>query len=96
MAYILISIQDGHISSNIYFLSGDWLCFYPFLANNFLLTFQTNVEQRDRFSKEFGTGDVEEDEECSKTKKPAKRKDFERLFGGNNNDHFMVGIKLTK
>lgn len=57
---------------------------------------KVNVEHIDRFSKEFGTEDVDEDDENSKAKRPAKPKDFQRLFGGNNNDHFMVGIKITK
>lgn len=62
--------------------------------------FQANVEHMDRFSKEFGTGDVEDDEEqkhgSSKSQNPTKPADHQILFGGNNNDHFMLGIKFTK
>ncbi|ONK64654.1 uncharacterized protein A4U43_C07F28440 [Asparagus officinalis] len=57
---------------------------------------KTNIEHMDRFLKEFGTDDTEEEDKDSKTKKPVKPKDFQRLFGGNNNDHFMIGIKITK
>lgn len=60
------------------------------------MSFQANVEHIDRFYEEFGAGDSEEDNEDSKTRKRAKPKDFQRLFGGNNNDHFVIGIKLTK
>lgn len=54
------------------------------------------MEHIDRFYEEFGAGDSEEGNEDSKTRKRAKPKDFQRLFGGNNNDHFVIGIKLTK
>ena len=52
----------------------------------------------DRFTEEFGSGGVEseeedEDVENSKRKKSSKPSDFQSLFGGNNNDHFMIGIK---
>ncbi|CDP17242.1 unnamed protein product [Coffea canephora] len=50
------------------------------------------------FTEEFGSGGVEseeedEDVENSKRKKSSKPSDFQSLFGGNNNDHFMIGIK---
>ena len=59
---------------------------------------QVNIEHMDRFTEEFGSGGVEseeedEDVENSKRKKSSKPSDFQSLFGGNNNDHFMIGIK---
>ncbi|KAJ9550639.1 hypothetical protein OSB04_014684 [Centaurea solstitialis] len=58
-----------------------------------------NVEHIDRFSDGFGPGRSNEqpDEDgISKPLKTSKPLDFEALFGGNNNDHFMIGIKFTK
>ncbi|GMP99176.1 hypothetical protein CsSME_00046754 [Camellia sinensis var. sinensis] len=64
---------------------------------------KVNVEHLDRFSDEFGTGvadDNEDDEgndnEISKSQKPSKPSDYQALFDGNNNDHFMIGIKFTR
>ncbi|KAL2925760.1 Digestive organ expansion factor-like protein [Bienertia sinuspersici] len=59
-----------------------------------------NVEYMDRFEKDFGV-DVEEEEDDVEAKelklnKPSKPSDFQALFGANNNDHFMVGIKFTR
>lgn len=58
---------------------------------------KVSVDYIDRFSEEFGTGGIEEleegDVENLKNKKPSKPLDFQALFGGNNNDHFMIGIK---
>ncbi|KAI5664894.1 hypothetical protein M9H77_24217 [Catharanthus roseus] len=54
------------------------------------------VENIDRFTEEFGSGRTDGDEvdfENPKTKKSSKPSDFQALFGGNNNDHFMIGIK---
>lgn len=63
----------------------------------------------DRFSKEFGAEEIENGDEdqtvltkngqdCknSKPHKSSKPSDFETLFGGNNNDDFVFGIKFTK
>ncbi|XP_020593314.1 U3 small nucleolar RNA-associated protein 25 isoform X2 [Phalaenopsis equestris] len=64
------------------------------------LSHKGNVAHMDRFSEEFGTGDAEGDDENSdgslESQKRAKPVDFQALFGGNNNDHFMMGIKFTK
>lgn len=64
---------------------------------------KVNVEHLDRFSDEFGTGVVDDNEddegndnEISKSQKPSKPSDYQALFDGNNNDHFMIGIKFTR
>lgn len=57
----------------------------------------------DRFSREFGTDDNEDEKEITppgqeilKPHKSSKPSDFQVLFGGNSKDDFMVGIKFTK
>ena len=69
---------------------------------------KVNVEHIDRFSDEFGTGVVEDDQEQNElfqkvqdyensiVQKSSKPSDFQALFGANNNDHFMIGIKFTR
>ncbi|KAL4564389.1 hypothetical protein LXL04_028453 [Taraxacum kok-saghyz] len=63
---------------------------------------RVNVEHIGRFTDEFGHGkandddDDEEDGKNTKSWKTSKPSDFQTLFGGNNNDHFMMGIKFTK
>nr|GFB14571.1 U3 small nucleolar RNA-associated protein 25 [Tanacetum cinerariifolium] len=60
---------------------------------------RATVDHIGRFSDEFGTGradDQEGEDGIAKTWKTSKPSDFQSLFGGNNNDHFMVGIKFTK
>lgn len=80
---------------------------YPFIILFYLLS-QVNVEHIDRFSDEFGTGVVEDDQEQNElfqkvqdyensiVQKSSKPSDFQALFGANNNDHFMIGIKFTR
>ncbi|KAG0498386.1 hypothetical protein HPP92_003077 [Vanilla planifolia] len=54
----------------------------------------------DRFNAEFGMRKVEEDDENFDVNlephKRAKPDDFENLFGGNNEDCFIMGMKFTK
>lgn len=75
--------------------------FIPTITSNFSLILQLNVENNDRFLDEFGTGTGEDKEEVdgnesSNPQKSSKPSDFQVLFGGNNNDHFMIGIKFTR
>ncbi|KAK3028748.1 hypothetical protein RJ639_037771 [Escallonia herrerae] len=62
---------------------------------------KVNVEHIDRFYDDFGAAEIEDQEnvgenENSKAHKSSKPSDFQSLFGGNNNDHFMIGIKFTR
>ncbi|XP_072954074.1 protein NUCLEOLAR FACTOR 1 isoform X2 [Typha angustifolia] len=64
------------------------------------LSNKDNVGHIDRFTEEFGNGDSEPEDDrkdgSSESQTRAKPADFQVLFGGNNNDHFMLGIKFTK
>ncbi|KAI3981667.1 hypothetical protein MKX01_020610 [Papaver californicum] len=62
---------------------------------------KVNVEYSDRFLNEFDTAenDVSEDVdvvESLKSRKSSNPSDYEALFGGINNDLFMLGIKFTR
>ncbi|MED6148963.1 hypothetical protein PIB30_057880 [Stylosanthes scabra] len=63
---------------------------------------KVNVEHMDRFLTKFGSeeyGGNEENDHDIENKKPqkaSKPSDCEVLFGGNNEDDFMIGIKFTK
>lgn len=55
------------------------------------------VEHKARFFDEFGAEDEASDEnESVEGKRTSKPADFNALFGGNNDDHFRIGIKFTR
>lgn len=58
---------------------------------------KVSVEHQERFFEEFGVEDDSEVEnETLKGRKTSKPADFHALFGGNNDDHFRIGIKFTR
>jgi hypothetical protein len=63
------------------------------------------VNKLDRFADDFGDGDSDDDSPDDVTENGSKRKrtggqwipeDHERLFRGNTDTHFRLGIKVTK
>ncbi|XVE98813.1 hypothetical protein REPUB_Repub03eG0141100 [Reevesia pubescens] len=65
-------------------------------------TSKVNVEHIDRFYQDFGSEEVEGDEEKeeqpknAKPQKPPKPSDHQSLFKGDTRDDFMIGIKFTR
>ncbi|KAK6235860.1 hypothetical protein SCA6_011197 [Theobroma cacao] len=65
-------------------------------------TSKVNVEHIDRFYQDFGSEEVEGDEEMeeqsknAKPQKPSKPSDHQSLFKGDTRDDFMIGIKFTR
>ncbi|XWS70966.1 hypothetical protein CRYUN_Cryun03dG0096200 [Craigia yunnanensis] len=62
-------------------------------------TSKVNVEHIDRFYQDFGSEEVEGDdekEEQSNNAKPPKPSDHQSLFKGDTRDDFMIGIKFTR
>ncbi|CAM8910176.1 unnamed protein product [Rhodiola kirilowii] len=65
---------------------------------------QVAVKNLDRFQQEFGTSTPVEYEDMPSVlkkfkgsyTKPVKPSDFQALFDGDNNDRFMVGVKIVK
>ncbi|CAH9119873.1 unnamed protein product [Cuscuta epithymum] len=55
--------------------------------------YKANIEERDRFFREFESEATTDEYENMKTPKPS---DYKALFGGKNNDHFMLGIKFNR
>ncbi|KAK1394265.1 Digestive organ expansion factor, predicted [Heracleum sosnowskyi] len=56
-----------------------------------------DVENLDRFSDEFGkVTNCMDEAENSQPRKSSHPSDFHALFGGNNNDNFMIGIKISR
>ncbi|OMO76777.1 putative Digestive organ expansion factor [Corchorus olitorius] len=63
---------------------------------------KVNVEHLDRFYQDFGSEEIEGDEEQeeqlknAKAQKPPKPSDHQSLFKGDTRDDFMIGIKFTR
>lgn len=66
---------------------------------------QHNVEHMDRFAAKFGSeeekgndemGEKGQESGSANPRKSYKGSDFQILFGGNNEDNFMIGINFTR
>ncbi|KMZ69897.1 U3 small nucleolar RNA-associated protein 25 [Zostera marina] len=57
---------------------------------------RANVENFDRFSKEFGAANEKDEGDNEVLPNGAKPADFKLLFSGNISQEFMIGIKFTK
>lgn len=58
-------------------------------------TIKGTVEHKARFFEEFGVED-EDDQDSAEKESLSKPADFKALFGGNNDDHFRIGMKFTR
>lgn len=55
--------------------------------------YKTKIEELERFLRQFESAATNEEDEDIKTSKPS---DYKALFGGKNNDEFMLGIKFNR
>lgn len=62
----------------------------------FIYQLQANVENFDRFCKEFGAGNEKDEDDNEELPNGAKPADFKILFSGNISEEFMIGIKFTR
>ena len=60
-----------------------------------------SVSKMDRFADDFGHGDGSDDEEVEQSRRRKRKNlwvpdDHTALFKGNTDDHFRLGMKITK